>query len=524
MRKCEYAAYVILGFSLLAGISACSDSGGNKNETAVSFPTLTESSISSRDVAELNFDASATWKLSSDKVWLKFIDGAGTYPSLSGKEGSQKVKVVATDGAMGFSSDTARVSMTMAGETQVIAVYYRKGKARDVRMYTRHDTELIEIESFTDSSFNMPEAIGFAANFDWMVDDSSVPEWLVSQDTQLADLCGEAGQKASDNIQAYVYADVSYRYQDLSGELKISSVDGKYTVGFPVKATSIPARQIYWIGKSITLRGGYLWDDKGGQLIKNPAEGTYSSAESDVVCHAVVLNNDFSLHFVQYDESSETAHEIPEADSWVRVVNVDGGKITLKPDVNQFRSERSLYLFLIPKDTTIDYDSAFSYGNFNFRREGYGIQLTQLGKSGGFEVLKQIDFMTNETLSEPVVPANAAEIAQRLGLQKPDNIYERVFSRDEWDSDNVIHVQPLGLIENWGDYDLYNSRFEKVAVPTGWATQAFEIDGVYDSQWNRHPTVLLYNRVPYDDIADSCLYIVIRGDSGKDLGTFVIKK
>lgn len=84
-----------------------------------------------------------------------------------------------------------------------------------------------------------------------------------------------------------------------------------------------------------------------------------------------------------------------------------------------------MVLFLVPKNTEVDYDSHFTKynGTFNFNTKGYGIELNQYGAIT-FKVWKQINSMKYEYMAEATKAANAEAIAENLGLENADNIFE----------------------------------------------------------------------------------------------------
>lgn len=526
MKKITYLLWSLL---LSFVVTSCSDD----EETAVVAPIFPESQtfdIRPDEVCEISFEANQVWKLTTDKQWLKFVDETGRYQSLTGKAGAQTVKVTVTDGALGFEGDKALVQLTMAGETQTIAELNRPAKERVVRMYTANSTTPVEIDEFEDVTIGRAENIGFEANFDWKVDVETLPEWLISEGSEynkIENLCGEAGQKITFARMASVDVDKTRRYTDLAGSITIRAIEDDYTYSFPISAPGIEEGKIQWIGNVPTLRAGLIWDDKGNHLLKDGASGDLSTTEAPAQCQALIRDNKFTCHFVEWDSQTKTAVEIPSDKVWVEVVEQEGNLLTLKPKNNMERAVRTAVLFLVPEGVDVDYNSYFSSynGQFNFNPAGFGILLTQYGLFGGFEVYRQINSMKFEQWDNVIQPANVAEIVEKLGLVKADNIYERTFTAEEWDLASRIHIVPLGLIQKWGSYELFNSRFESMGdEPAGWSIEKLGRGNVYDDNYGRSMSLLVDKRVPFAEITDTCLYIVLRDAAGQDIGTFVIRK
>lgn len=95
---------------------------------APEFPECQQIEIQPEQVYGLNFEANQEWRISSDRQWLKFIDGTGKFQSLTGKAGHQTVQFTATNGAQGFEGDKASIQLTLGGLTQVIAELSRTPK------------------------------------------------------------------------------------------------------------------------------------------------------------------------------------------------------------------------------------------------------------------------------------------------------------------------------------------------------------------------------------------------------------
>ncbi len=521
-------ASIFLSLLVSVAITSCSSDDDNSSMPDPVFPESRQYEIRPGEEIEINFEASMEWRLTSDKQWLKFIDEVGQFQSLVGKAGAQAIKVTVTDGALGFADDKAVIKLTMGDQTQAIAEMRRPAKERIVKMYTMNGSEITQVDEFVDETFSRAKQIGFEANFDWKIDTESLPEWLINAGgdmSSIENLCGESGQAVSVSRMALIDTELSARYQDLSGTIIIRAVDSDFSYPLTIKASGIMAGKIQWIGSVVNLRSGLLWDDKGNHLAKDPSGGDISIVEGPATCHALIRDNDYTCHFMEWDSDARAVKEVSAEDSWAKVVIRDGGKVTLQAEDNMVRSSRKLFLFLVPKDTEVDYNSHFSRtGNFNFSTTGYGMQLEQYGLSGGFEAWKQINSMKYEAMSNVDKAPNATEIAEKLGLVKADNIYERDFTVDEWNMSNRIHITPLGLIESWEQFEFFNSKFESLGMnPADWANRC-TIGNVYDANYNATRSVYLDARVPFAEITEDCLYIVIRGNGGKDLGTFVIRK
>ncbi len=201
-----------------------------------------------------------------------------------------------------------------------------------------------------------------------------------------------------------------------------------------------------WIGQVVNLRRGITWNDKGKKLILDPGSGDVISVTDELAaCHVVIRDNDFEYRFMEWDPIERTAKEVPAEDIWVEVEK-EGGVLTLKAKENTNIDVRKMVLFLVPKNTEVDYDSHFTKynGTFNFNTKGYGIELNQYGAIT-FKVWKQINSMKYEYMAEATKAANAEAIAENLGLENADNIFEYSFTKEQWDmSERLSHYNRLG--------------------------------------------------------------------------------
>ena len=525
MKKLEY---ILLGLLMGFAMGACSSDDENVDVVDLVFPESQSYEIIPDQVCEISFEASTEWKVTTDKQWLKFIDETGKFQSLTGKAGKQTVEVTATNGALGFTDDKAQVKLTMGGKTQTIAEMNRAAKKRVAKMYTVKGSDIIEINEFVDETFNRTEQIGFEANFDWKIDMASLPSWLLSEGAEsslIENLCGEAGQTISHNRMGSIDIKLEERYKDLSGYITIRDIESDYICQFPINAPGIEAGQIMWIGQVVNLRRGITWNDKGKKLILDPGSGDVISVTDELAtCHVVIRDNDFEYRFMEWNPIERRAKEVPAENIWVEVEK-EGGVLTLKAKENTNIDVRKMVLFLVPKNTEVDYDSHFTKYNgiFNFNTKGYGIELSQYGAIT-FKVWKQINSMAYEYMAEATKVTNAETIAEKLGLESTDNIFECYLTQEQWDMSERLHITPLGMISWNGKFELFDENYQSLGTSAIKWTASCGNGNVYDETYKAYPSIKFEKRVPFADITDDCLYIVIRDNNNKDLGTFVIRK
>lgn len=515
---------------------ACSD---NEETTAVTpvFPECQQIEIQPGQVCEINFDANQEWRISSDRQWLKFIDGTEQFQSLTGKAGEQTIQFTVTNGAQGFEGDNACIQLTMGGQTQPIAELSRTPKTREVKMYTTKGVQTVEINELKIEELDDKNgvALNFSANFDWRIDPTTIPTWLTDRtgsQLPMKNLCGEAGQLPIYTNMASVVVPLTERYTDHNTQITLRAIGSDYTVQFPISSPGIAPHKILWLptGGATRVSGQYLWSDKGKQLINEQGGGSNMiETEAPVMCQVLTRDNNYTCHFVQWDSDNRQAVEVPtdQLDQlWAKIEKDENGRITLKAEPNMQREARTLYFFIQPHDTVIDFNDSFSaMGNFNFSDRGYGVKLEQYALYGGFDIWKQVNSMKYEKLAGATQVADASAIIEGLKLTRIDNIYERTFTAAEWDMTEKIDIAALGIPSTSWEFELYNSEFESLGFQAADWAGSFTPGNIYPDGYDKpsYRAIVIGNRKPMAGITDSCLYIVLR-ENGSDLGTFVIRK
>lgn len=199
------AAALTLG---LAAMVACEKGPKEepKNEAPV-FPTeVIEKNVEAGETVELTFAANLDWELSipaseQTKYWL---DDAGMPASkVSGKAGNQTVSVVFSEDEYYDENVLCNVTLTMGGQSKVIAKLTRLAINRSLEVYTAEKSDwsfkstygtekatALELTTFTgDVTYTLP--IQVVANYDWSL---ALPEWCEGAIKDAESLSGKAGQ------------------------------------------------------------------------------------------------------------------------------------------------------------------------------------------------------------------------------------------------------------------------------------------------------------------------------------------
>ena len=200
----KFAAAFVVG---LAAVVACDKPEPEPVVVEPVFPeTVLEENVEAGATVEVSFEANLDWELSipaaeQNKYWL---DDAGVPASkVSGKAGSQTVSVVFSEDVYYDANVLCEVTLTMGGQSKVIAKLTRLAINRALEVYvaeksdwafkTTYGTEkatALELTTFTgDVTYTLP--IQVVANYDWSL---ALPEWCAGSIKDAETLSGKAGQ------------------------------------------------------------------------------------------------------------------------------------------------------------------------------------------------------------------------------------------------------------------------------------------------------------------------------------------
>ena len=198
------AAAFVVG---MAAMVACEEKPIEPEVVAPVFPSeVTEKNVEAGETVELQFAANLDWELSipateQNKYWL---DDAGMPASkVSGKAGDQTVSVVFSEDEYYDANVLCEVTLTMGGESKVIAKLTRLAINRSLEVYvaetsewgfkTTYGTEKAAALALTtfegDVTYTLP--IQVVANYDWSL---ALPEWCAGSIKDAESLSGKAGQ------------------------------------------------------------------------------------------------------------------------------------------------------------------------------------------------------------------------------------------------------------------------------------------------------------------------------------------
>ena len=205
----KFAAAFVVGLS--AAVACQKDSEPEK--IAPVFPSeVIEQNVEAGATVEVTFDANQDWELSipaaeQNKYWL---DDAGVPASkVTGKAGAQTVSVVFSEDQYYDANVLCEVTLSMGGQSKVIAKFTRLAINRTLEVYTAETSEWGFKNTYTaekatalalttfEGDVTYTQRIKVLANFNWNL---SLPEWCEGQikvaagETAPESLSGTAGQ------------------------------------------------------------------------------------------------------------------------------------------------------------------------------------------------------------------------------------------------------------------------------------------------------------------------------------------
>lgn len=356
------------------------------------FPEKQQIEIPAGGQKVITFLAEADWKLVIDKTtWCAFLDGEVETAQISGKAGEVTATVVVKDNGLDFTSDVAKIDLTIGSKTETIYEVTRPGKAREIKLYTAsgYDAEFVESEGlefvYKEDGWGGAtlQTLKFAvvANYDWTV---AVPEGFTfsSKDwAEIPGLSGKAGVGLDGEGFTFAYVDVKEEVSAYEKESKIVVTDseGNNPVEFKLYYPGLYEKTVSFEPASVTNTFGLNFTTDGFKINK-----TWDSAdvteEKSVDVAVKVKNMKYSLYLLSIEDGK--AVELG-TESWLKVTDDGKGALNISVAENT-SSERIGYVLVLPEALAKDFKlESFvdSYGYVNYDYDGKYIKVTQKGVS-----------------------------------------------------------------------------------------------------------------------------------------------
>lgn len=464
------------GFALLAGMAAmtaCSSDGDSDKPKAPEFPEKQTVEIAAGETQTLTFEADADWKLTVDKTWCRFMDGAVETAQLQGKAGNQTVNVVVKDLNQGFDAATAKIDLSMGTMTQTIFEITRPGMTRKVTMYEKNGfgsaatIDPIEKVSLTfDGRRTESKEIGFTANFDWKI-------LSVTEGFEMESIAGQAGQTTDDaefKMTAISVAADKVPFA-MTGEIVISDFEGNNSVSFPIEYTGMGSEDILFTPQNI-MRGvdfsidGHIKTNVG---VTDEKTRSFSVAVKDMKYKTVV---------VEFDEQDKPT--VVE-NAWLTIQDDKQGNITLSAGENE-DAPRTVYCYILPEALAASYDYGKDMTDGWFESD-YAFKVTQDGKSAihGFAAYWG---MNGIVPAENIIPFDqypdfAGSTPDNIGAygSPADNTFVYVFKQS--DVQGMFSFGPLGFPDSYYPHEDCFRPIPSYGEWSEWEDDKFHAGQVY---------------------------------------------
>ena len=321
----------------VAFASSCVDPN---QEPTINFPEATSYDLAIDQELELSFKAEATWKLTTDKDWLKFVDPVlGTTETLDGPAGDQTIKITTANVTSIFDEETAVISIEMGGQSKPLYNITRTAVARWAKMffgvYGETPVELTEENPLVVEYHDMGDilvAINFQANFAWKV--ATFPEWV-----DMESCSGEANEEITSQNYKFFYVKKSAYASAQTGEFVLTDMSGNNPFSFTVSYAGLPEDKVI-IKNSEGITPG-LW---GNQVVFAADQTEPTVIEISVMAR----NNEYQVYYADWSMDPLTGSDIYNVADWVTINTETPGTLKISVTSNTDK-ERNAFVWVLPK-------------------------------------------------------------------------------------------------------------------------------------------------------------------------------
>lgn len=359
------------------------------------FPEKQQIEIPAGEQKVLTFTAEADWKLVIDKTtWCAFIDNGVETAQISGKAGEVNATVAVKDNGLGFTSDVAKIDLTLDTKTETIYEITRPGKAREIKLYAAigYGAEYAECKAI---ELSADEQVNFTivANYDWT---AAAPEGFKFQSkdyTEIPGLSGTAGVGPEDkdfNYATIIVADETIPYEK-NAKIVVTDTEGKNPVEFPLHYSGMDENIVNFEPQNIAgtamITIGLPFSAEGFKIEKSdPYSSGTVTTEKTASFSVQAKNMKYAVHKIGIID--DNAFEFGE-NSWVSIADDNAGRITVSVSENDGKT-RKAYILVLSEAADKNFKIADFYtdGRVNAAYSQFTVMVTQNGsaKAQNFKV------------------------------------------------------------------------------------------------------------------------------------------
>ena len=406
-----FFAALVMGSALFA--ASCEKP--SEETPAPEFPQLIEKTVAPGESVTIPVQANLDWEISVPEnglQWFWIQDGAFQLYRLSGKAGEAEV-VIGVSATEEFDNDrVCEVTMTMGGESKVIARLVRPSKEKHLTVYAAvvvdgevqfnetGDSYLYETEEaesldmiWTGSEFRLP--IKVESNYNWSI---KTPEW--ARVDVPSDGVGEKNLIVYGVPSAYPLDAASGKLQFMSGEKVVK----EYVVNIPGCKDIFS----YKMDMSITeLEFNYQGQIKVATgFIDGPASGYVSGADGIRVIALSRNESGFSADAPSWLEVNVAEYDRTEGADVLQQRN-----FTVSVALNEGDNRHAALLFL-PPTLTVATSDLFEGTEIKEEYKQYSVPVTQLSSDQEF-----ISMLAN--------PSDMAAGGATFAVSENEDLYSR---------------------------------------------------------------------------------------------------
>jgi len=429
----KFKEWLLLGLTavLVFGTNACSSSDDEPATPA--FPDAVQTiSCTAESEANFTFTANMEWKLSSNKAWCTLAGTGMEGQNISGKPGSQSIKVKVSGEGQSFESAKASLTLSMGGQSKVVAEVLRAGKAYELKVY---DADGQEVKSLSISSEGTLE-FSVEANFECGL--TGIPNWLEVELTSDNNITGKKNGVATVK-EAYV--------KDPQTEATLTFSNELGTASFPVSVTYAGMDPKAIIVRSLDIESGSMWgwnvslDGKTFSRM-NDLTSNEDVIEGKMSFNVVALNDAYKPVFIEERDGEYIFDKV----DWMHL-EADGETATLTVDASDKKRNGIVLVFPIAVYDAIKgdlEDNIIEDGDikYEYEQRNFLVAFTQKNDSGtGFIVkngLSQSEYVCEPETNEDNLAYFTSEFSVEeiyttsVPASSPIMIYPNL-SEEEWD-------------------------------------------------------------------------------------------
>ena len=338
-----------LAMIVVAAFTACSDDDGEGNKTVV-FPELKSINCAAGETAELSFEATADWELSSNAGWCKFQNGEFLESLIYGKAGKQAVTITTSADGQSYNEDAvAEITLKMGSESQVICKVTRAPKEYADLIVSDEEGNTYDKDhplTIKGSSTSVPVYTVIKAQAEsGMKIGFTNPEWLnYTIDEQAGTYRFTFNTQNTSGLNPkYPIAAGTYTLTFVTEDAATAKTDKVRKVEIPLIYEGLQRDAISisptYLNTVASVSGEELSDDNG---IVEKMESTIT-----------VYNDEFeAVVFAMKNQNGEFIYDFSTTVDWLHAVAGTGNnkdKVTVSADANSNTEERAATVMILPK-------------------------------------------------------------------------------------------------------------------------------------------------------------------------------